>query len=1838
MNYVNDALQVWDRVKESVIATADKSKSRNLDCSYITPNLLALGQFNEQQVSDLLSVLQGNSMMIWNLSGKPFSQSCKLKLKNQILEYPWITPGPFTQAPTLSCLFSLCYSVKSWLDLSGDHVAVIHCGNGRSRSGILIACLLKYMKAFDLTSFAFDFFCSARMETFSKPVLAPSYRILFENIDKTVDNNGYADSNPLHLFKIALTGLPVDEIPCVEVWDMNGIIFSSIVGSSKKVIHDWSPEFGDGVFKVDENMRGDFSVTCRFGGQHSHTRDKTTLIFKYQNNTVFMPGETVELKHDAVDINPEYAESLDVEMFTMKLFFERSVNTDDANRLTPGRLTYHQMGVSAFEAGLDELSKHRDVVPDPDKSSTLVERGFSEYYVPIALQLTNNSLDDASNLINKINSRVHELNESDRTTPGGTGSGNGTEGTANGRPSSNDSRGTGSNRPSFSLFSNNDSSSSNVSSDRAKLMLTSEDSNINNLTTIIPLISSYKGSKDMCGICSNNDPKNNDQLVPCCECENIYHTYCFGGRKIPFSSIDEKLKFDKYLTFHYGSWKCKPCTGPNIAQSDSDIDLERYSSIQGYDSDYNASSSNMMMSPLSSKSSVLFFGETSPSRRHSSKSPLSPLVRTKHEQIAVLLGILSSSGISINTLLAMPEEKQRETVIAATKYSIGDDEIDDAGHHIHHIHQQQQLLQQQLDQHSNENLANNSMNMNMEDLSFVGYSQQSGRFLTTNPMKSPKEIVQEMVQQKRGGKSSTDGSSIEGANAAGGGGGGGAKAAMLEMLASRGSSSLFVRLGANSSVVTKDGKVTGRASPLNGIIDGAAVGGGGGSVGTDGGNMYNIAQSGGMGTGGGNGPHDSSNNSSQVIADVEGNSVKLKDDPKYSKYIKMFKIGLPKSSVANKMLSDGVCSSVEEALSILALDPETTLSSKDSSNSNNNSSNNIAGTGTGSSGINRSNSSSSGSGGNGNGGERSVAAVPNTPGGSDGKNAFLSSINGIFANRGGGGGGSGDGSGGNGSGGNGNGDGSGSGGDGSGTGTGNGSPVPTAENPPDAPKGNAMVAVMDHPSYAKFFKMLKVGLPKDMVATKMTQEGLNPDILNMNPTDLISAAEPVKEAPAEPKKEEEPEPEPGPSNMVPLCEHPLYSKYFKMLKVGLPIENVKNKMMQEGVNPAILDKPPTELFPLEPVKEMIAIKDHPKYAKYFKMLKVGLPKENVKGKMAQEGGVKPDYLDKEPDELIPVDQDGEDAPETSVKKKPVIAIKKASVRKKKLHWRALDETKVSDDSLWRDNENYDILLDEAEFNQLFVESGETKKAEKSKKTEVKKQKICLIDMKRGQNAGIALARIKISFEDLKLRITSMDDKNLTADQLHYMREYLPTSEEIGKLRAYKGNKELLGQAERYMMVMMDCHAAKMKIDCMIYKQQFKGRVNECRSVLTKIEKACDDVKLSSRLKKVLKTILKVGNQMNDGADNVGFTLDSLLKLQAAKAFDNKTTILNYVIKLIHRNDSTCLYFPEDLMHVADASRLVFDSVAGERKMMRAGYDSFVDVIKTLKAEDVTRVKQAESAAAAGIAPATGEGGATIPPVPSFHSTTASMELYLMKAQDILDALDGMIESVKQKYTSVLAYFGEDPGMASHEFFLTITKFTQEFIAARAFEERTRRLEERRKAEQSKMEANLNTPKAAAKPSRRASAILPSQSNKDKDKDNILGSGLKSSPIPGDLMLPSKVESKLSALNKGGLNNNNIPDKTKLDTAATANSNNNSGSSIDATSLPRSALFGQSDESKPALSAAAAAAAAATAPAIPTSAPAAALPPATAAAVATAPPDRVKEVLSAIIAKRRSSVV
>jgi hypothetical protein len=164
-------------------------------------------------------------------------------------------------------------------------------------------------------------------------------------------------------------------------------------------------------------------------------------------------------------------------------------------------------------------------------------------------------------------------------------------------------------------------------------------------------------------------------------------------------------------------------------------------------------------------------------------------------------------------------------------------------------------------------------------------------------------------------------------------------------------------------------------------------------------------------------------------------------------------------------------------------------------------------------------------------------------------------------------------------------------------------------------------------------------------------------------------------------------------------------------------------------------------------------------------------------------------------------------------------------------------------------------------------------------------------------------------------------------------------EEIQALKNFKGTDADLGQPEIYMRTMIPVRtAAPSRIQCMIYKQQFKSRVLECRALLGKIENACDDVRLCVRLKKFLKVVLRVGNQLNEGEEGVGFSLESLQKLHLAKAFDQKTTVLQYIVMLVFRNDPDTLQFPADLKHISEASKVKMDLINKEKDDLRKEFD------------------------------------------------------------------------------------------------------------------------------------------------------------------------------------------------------------------------------------------------------------------------------------------------------------
>jgi hypothetical protein len=113
--------------------------------------------------------------------------------------------------------------------------------------------------------------------------------------------------------------------------------------------------------------------------------------------------------------------------------------------------------------------------------------------------------------------------------------------------------------------------------------------------------------------------------------------------------------------------------------------------------------------------------------------------------------------------------------------------------------------------------------------------------------------------------------------------------------------------------------------------------------------------------------------------------------------------------------------------------------------------------------------------------------------------------------------------------------------------------------------------------------------------------------------------------------------------------------------------------------------------------------------------------------------------------------------------------------------------------------------------------------------------------------------------------------------------YLKAGKESeGKMKAILAD---LSECEKYMVAMLDVNNAAEKFDCMLFRQQFKSRLDELMTGVNTVKTACEEVRTSERLRKMMAMILTLVNQINTGGDGnlaVGFSLDALLKLNEVR--------------------------------------------------------------------------------------------------------------------------------------------------------------------------------------------------------------------------------------------------------------------------------------------------------------------------------------------------------------------
>lgn len=281
---------------------------------------------------------------------------------------------------------------------------------------------------------------------------------------------------------------------------------------------------------------------------------------------------------------------------------------------------------------------------------------------------------------------------------------------------------------------------------------------------------------------------------------------------------------------------------------------------------------------------------------------------------------------------------------------------------------------------------------------------------------------------------------------------------------------------------------------------------------------------------------------------------------------------------------------------------------------------------------------------------------------------------------------------------------------------------------------------------------------------------------------------------------------------------------------------------------------------------------------------------------------------------------------------------------KSLFWKKLKDKSVVD-SFWKDVDESIIKLDTSKLEELFSKAKLQAKAPKSNSKGTKsKGSISFVDPRRQQNVGIGLSRFGqkgLSPRDIKRAIQQIDDRVLSLDILTSLEKLLPTPDERDAIKSFEGDKSRLANVEKFFVEILEVKDVVQRVKAMKEKASFDDLLKECKLKLSTFGSAIREVKTSPSFRQFLTVVLATGNYLNGGnkkGQAYGFHLETLIKLNALKTKDNKSTLLRYIIRFMDSsrgNSNSPKKIEDEMKHVVSASKQSLSEVKGAVNRLKA---------------------------------------------------------------------------------------------------------------------------------------------------------------------------------------------------------------------------------------------------------------------------------------------------------------
>ncbi|VVC94743.1 unnamed protein product [Leptidea sinapis] len=160
--------------------------------------------------------------------------------------------------------------------------------------------------------------------------------------------------------------------------------------------------------------------------------------------------------------------------------------------------------------------------------------------------------------------------------------------------------------------------------------------------------------------------------------------------------------------------------------------------------------------------------------------------------------------------------------------------------------------------------------------------------------------------------------------------------------------------------------------------------------------------------------------------------------------------------------------------------------------------------------------------------------------------------------------------------------------------------------------------------------------------------------------------------------------------------------------------------------------------------------------------------------------------------------------------------------------------------------------------------------------------ITLLDGKRSLNVNIFLKQFRSSNEDIIQMIRDGAHDDIGAEKLRGLLKILPELDECEMLRTFSGDVTKLGNAEKFLMQLIQLPNYKLRIECMLLKEEWSSTAGYLESAINAILVAGDDLMSSRAIQEILYISLIAGNFLNAGGyagGAAGVKLSSLQKFK-----------------------------------------------------------------------------------------------------------------------------------------------------------------------------------------------------------------------------------------------------------------------------------------------------------------------------------------------------------------------